>query len=456
MSNLLKRFDIRHLYVLIPIAGFAMLSFMRSIGDASFLWHVRAGELQMVTGRVLAVDPFSFTAGGETWRTQSWLPDLVYAYLEATLGGVGWAPILVGVVGAATLAITGISAYGNCRDTVVTGIWVAIATWLLVPFAQPRPVVISYLLLASLVLVISRGAALQWTVVPILWVWSGVHGSWIIGLGLLTLWAIERRSPKLGLLLATSAATTALTAHGLGAWMIVSTFVRNAGALNYIQEWRPPDFADIAQAPYLLVVASLLVAAVVGRIQIRALWVVLPLLVFGLTSRRAVPVAALVLVPFASRWVFHRMLWRRSAWTPIPGLLAVAIAGLVGATLVGSERRIEPTEFPNDLAIEAVAGRRAFHGMAVGGYLIFRDQPGSFVYIDDRAELYGERRFADHSAALRGDYEGLFDRLDIEVAIVEPDWPLTKILLRNGWLTEYQDERFLVVSVPGTRSSGLG
>ena len=50
---------------------------------------LRAGELQLEIGRVLTTDPFSFTAGGEAWRTQSWLAELGYAWLEDVTGVVG-------------------------------------------------------------------------------------------------------------------------------------------------------------------------------------------------------------------------------------------------------------------------------------------------------------------------------------------------------------------------------
>ena len=47
-----------------------------AIRDNSFLWHIRAGSLQIESGSVLTEDPFSFTAAGEPWRTQAWLIEL--------------------------------------------------------------------------------------------------------------------------------------------------------------------------------------------------------------------------------------------------------------------------------------------------------------------------------------------------------------------------------------------
>ena len=67
----------------------------RPIRDNSFLWHIRAGDLQLTSGEVLTTDPFSFTMAGEPWRTQSWLADLLYGSLEQASGGLGWVPWLL-------------------------------------------------------------------------------------------------------------------------------------------------------------------------------------------------------------------------------------------------------------------------------------------------------------------------------------------------------------------------
>ncbi len=106
---------------------------------------------------------------------------------------------------------------------------------------------------------------------------------------------------------------------------------------------------------------------------------------------------------------------------------------------------LEADRFPNDTAIEAAGSGRFFHDDVVGGYLIYRDGPERKVYIDDRAELYGAQRFAEFVAAQNGEYEALFERLRMAVAIVRSDWPLRAALLRDGWRVEYEDGVFEVL-----------
>ena len=273
---------------------------MGPIGDNSFLWHVRAGEAQWNAGQVLSTDVFSYSLAGAAWRTQSWLAELSYAGLEAATGTVGWAPVMVAIVGVAALGLIGVAVYGATRSTLITALWLFIAVWLAAPFATPRPVILSYLLLASLVLALRLDDRLLWIIPALMWVWAAVHGSWLIGLGLIVLEAIRRRSWKVAVMAGISLVAVTFTAHGLGVWQILLDFSANSEALDYLVEWSAPDFADIVQAPYLLIVAAAFVATARGRIRPNDLWIVIPFVLVGLTTQRTVFPAAIVLLPYAA------------------------------------------------------------------------------------------------------------------------------------------------------------
>ncbi len=212
--------------------------------------------------RVLTTDPFSYVAAGEPWRTQSWLVDLLYGRMELMFGGVAWATTMVVVVIIGTLSLVGLVTYRYVHSTFSTGVWLFILGWLLLPFGVPRPVVFSYLLLAMLVLVLALDDRARWVAVPILWLWAGVHGSWLIGLGLVMFVAIGRRSFRTAAVGASATLATLATAHGIGAWVVVWSFARNSSALQYMVEWSTPDFGGIVQAPYLIILVGLIVAAV--------------------------------------------------------------------------------------------------------------------------------------------------------------------------------------------------
>ncbi len=446
-SPLWRRLSVRHLLLLAPWIG-VVVGASRPIRDNSFLWHVRAGDLQLAAGEVLTRDPFSFTMAGEPWRTQSWLADLLYGSLEGATGGLGWVPWLLIVCGGLVLALVGVAAYRRVSDPLPVSLALLAFIWLGLPNLVPRPVIFSFLLLALLVVVLDL--EVDWAVPLILWVWAAVHGSFVLGLGLLVLDALRRRLPlrkaigRLGL----SLIAVSLTAHGPGIWSILASFFANREALDFISEWAAPDLLSIPTGPFVLLIAAVMVATARGRIGARELWVVVPFLVFGLTSARAIVPAAIVLVPFAaSAWppgAKAAIVSRGSARANLVIAAALVLVPLV--VLVGFEG-IDEDRFPVEAAgyLEAEA---VWHDDATGGYLIYANRLP--VFVDDRAELYGPEFYREFVNTRRGTpvWQPAFDRYGIQQALVAADAGLADVLTAESWKVDFADERWTVFSRP--------
>ncbi len=439
-----RRLQVRHLFALVPMFLLAVQA-SRPIVDNSFLWHVRAGAAQLDAGRVLTTDPFSYSMAGTPWRTQSWLAELFYASLERITGGIGWTPWFVFGASALALGLVGIAIYRSTSDTVAVGLWSLIMAWLAVPLVQPRPVVVSFGLLAALVLVSEDDERLAWIVPGLVWVYAAVHGSWILGIGLLVLQSVRRRSWRLlaatgiGLVFAT------LTAHGLGVWEFLIVFARNRGALGMLGEWQPPEFGDILQAPYVLLIAGVLWAAVGGKLRSRDLILILPFLFFGLTTKRAVYPAAIVLAPFAARaWTPGERL-RSSTGGIVVWAAGATVAALVIAPLLVVPASLDPGRFPAAAVVDLAGPQPFFHDDSVGGYLIYSRWPEEQVFVDDRAELYGETFFRRYLRATAGEYEDLFAEYGFDAVIAKANWSLVDVLESDGWKAYYRDDAFVVL-----------
>jgi hypothetical protein len=151
------------------------------------------------------------------------------------------------------------------------------------------------------------------------------------GIGLVVLEAIrtrDRRSLAVG---GIAAVATLVTAHGFGTWQIVLEFFESREALSMMQEWKPPAPQDLVQLPYLLIVAGIVVGGIREKIAVRDLIVILPFLLFGLSSRRAVFPATIVLLPWAAMCL------------PIPRRTTASISPLCGPT-AGVLGRCPPTD----------------------------------------------------------------------------------------------------------------
>jgi hypothetical protein len=421
------------------------------IGDNSFLWHVRAGTYQLDLGRVITVDPFSFTELGKPWRTQSWLAELGYGWLERLTGGIGWVPVMKMLAISLTVALVGLVVHhvGRRRHWLTLGLLVLLV-WQASPFAIARPALLGFVLLALVIAAVHSRTRPLWLLPPLFWLWASVHGMFVVGLGYLLLDALRRRSRRQTVAVALSGLATLFAAHGLGTWWILVQFLRNRPALSLLSEWQPPDFSSGLVLPFLLLIVALVVVGALGRLRPSDLWIAVPFLVFGLMAERNIWPAVLALTPIVARFPNAPPERERRGgevvlvnWAIAMLLIVVAAAGLVRIA------PLEPKRFPSDAALAALGDGPQFNDSAVGGYLIYREWPDRLVYTDDRAEVYGAeaiRRFQKVESGIGVAEE--FAGYGIEQAIVPVDWGLVDELDLLGWQAAYRDDYFVVMRAP--------
>lgn len=447
----MQRLRVAHLRFFVPFIVLAWRA-SRTISDNSFLWHVRAGTVQLEQVEVLRSDVFSFTAQGEAWRTQSWLADITYGWLENLTGGIGWVPAMKFVTISLAIALVGMAIYRNTgRRSGVTLAAILILVWQAMPFAVARPVLVGFVLLAAVVAFSHMDRRPLWLLPILFWFWASVHGMYVVGLGYVFLDAIRRRSKRQFIAVCIAGAATAVTAHGLGTWWVLVQFVRNRGALDRIAEWFPPDFSSPLILPFLAVIIGLLAAATLGRLKPVDLWVVIPFLVFGVSAVRNVWPAVIVLAPLAARLVYGGDT-EPKAKSDEPVVLNWAIAVvLVGVAVFGvaQEAHLSEERFPSRDAVDALDPGIQFNGSAVGGYFIYADWPDRSVFIDDRAELFGEDSFIEYQELEAGvGVAEAFERYGLEQAILDTEWPVVGYLELLGWEYRYEDDFFVVMVKP--------
>jgi hypothetical protein len=351
---------------------------------------------------------------------------------------------MVGGVGLAELALVGLVSYKAAGLLPAVGA-IVLSAWLGVAYLSPRPVLFSYLFFVVLI-AIDSDERLRWSAPMVLWVWAGVHGSFAIGLAYLALSAVRRRAVKDVRIVVASLVAVTVTAHGLGAWRILLNFVASREALDFITEWAPPRFATPRMVPFVAGLVLMLAAAARGRLKVSDLWVAGPFIALGLTSQRSVFPAWLALVPL----VALGLTTRRTVGQPT-GIQTVINWVLVAAILVlpfiaRGGPSLDEKRFPV-AAATTLTSDRVFHDDVVGGYLIYAQWPGRQVFVDDRAELYGEafyRRFVEARSG-RSEWKGLFEDFAIEEALLRIEDPLAQTLRDAGWIQSYRDASFVVL-----------
>ncbi len=436
------RFSLAHLLLLVPWVAL-VIDAWSPISDNSFLWHIRAGTLQASEGSVLTTDPFSFTAGGNTWLTQSWLAELAYARLE-DLAGLDFVPWMLLTVTGLTFFGVGLIAYKASGSVLATAVVLLLSTVSLVSFLVPRPVIFSYLLFVLVILAWER-PGVRWTLPFLFWIWASVHGSFFVGLAYVGLRLISKKEWKALPFPIAAGLATLLTAHGVGILRILLDFMAARPYLSLLTEWRTPELLSPVFFPVFLGLGLILYGATKQKIGPLDLFVVLPFLALGLTALRSVPpawIALLVPVSVSMSGWGSRLPKRFGTGPTLAFVALVAVLPFFLAEAGG----LREGRFPEELA-QSLGPAPVFHDDVVGGYLIYAQGPELQVFIDDRAELYqqGIEEFVDIRNG-REPWEPVFEEYGIGQALLRDEEPMVGWLEESGWHVAAEEEGFVLLS----------
>lgn len=437
-----RRFSVAHLVLLIPWVAL-VIDAWAPIRDNSFLWHIRAGELQIDSGSVMTIDPFSFTMMGEKWLTQSWLAELFYSWAETTTGGLGFVPWILLAMTTVTFACIGLVAYRRSGSVATTAIVLLLSIVLMISFLVPRPVVFSFALF-GLTVVAWESPRGRWALPFIFWVWASMHGSFAIGLAYIGLMLIAKREWKWLPTAVVSGLITLMTAHGLGVVTMLVDFAQVRDTLSLLSEWQRPSFGSPVFAPFVIGLMVIAVAMVRRKMSWWYLIVAVPFAALGSTALRAVPPAWLAIVALVSVALGPLTLGATPRVSTAPAVVYAVIV-LVLPFLVRGDGALSDTRFPVEAATE-LDNVRTFHDDRVGGYLIWELGPEFEVFIDDRAELYGDR-MAEFVSVRDGDseWQPVFERERISQALLPAGSDLAEDIEGAGWVSVYQDDEFVIL-----------
>ncbi len=416
--------------------------------DNSFFTHLATGRL-ILGGSIPHTDPYTFTASGRPWVVQSWLASLFDASIERVVG-LGGIRVFQGLCVGTILAL--LWRLTRPADRLVSRFVVMIASGV-VGFIwwNERPQMLAFLFIAT-VLVLVENRRPTWWLVPMFLVWVNWHGSWLIGLVVVSGSVFARELgdkvtfhrcvhaafvagramlPALG----ACVVGAAISPYGFDLLAFPFRLAAVSSNIAYLGEWYRPELLSLDTAGVLV----LATVGVAGLIRSRR-WGWVPLMVtlgvLGVTAVRNLPIAAIVLVPIASLGVpvfgslraGPELRWRSAA--PAAAVVSLAVCILVAITAP----HIALEGFPSQV-VEALAARgwianpaeRIVATDTVGNYLELRDGSAAHVFVDDRAEIFPSEVFADHANLVwdRGDWRAVLDRYDATVVIWAQDEELT-------------------------------
>lgn len=454
-------------FIMLAVGGNRMLQ------DADMYWQIAVGQSIIDHHAFPVTDSYSFTKLGVPWISSSWLAQVLYAAAYAMAGWAG--PVILaslGVAAAFALLVHGLSqrfAASHAILVAMIAVLLSLHHFLARPHVLAMPVMVAWVY--GLVSASDRSKAPSFWLLPLIVLWANLHGGFVLGLALVAPFALDalwnaEASQRKALALRWAAfgvcavAASCITPYGWNSLLAARQILDLGGALALIGEWQPADFSSLGLFEICLL-ASL--AAVLWRgivLTPTRILLVLGFLHMALSHSRNIEVFALlvplVLASPVSLQLRPSGVMSAASKASFAGVVAMILLVSMTTWAFVANHTYTPVaaQTPTDAVniLQARKAERILHNPGFGGYLITKGIP---VFIDGRAELYGEKFVVNtlHALDLKnaGEFLGLLDSYKIDATMLRPETPAIHLLDRlEGWQRIFADD----VAVVHMRKSG--
>jgi hypothetical protein len=451
------------------IAVYFLLLFNGEIllGDSDTYWHIAVGRWILDHGAFPRADIYSFTKAGEPWISTSWLAQVLYA---RAYDWAGWAGPIVLAAAAIATAFALLAFILGSRIPTRYAILIPLTALLLSGshlLARPHvlvfPVMVAWangLLRAS-----ERGQSPSFWLLPLLALWANLHGGFVFGLALVgpfaldALWNAERPqrmtlAVRWAVFGVAALGACCVTPYGWDSILASRKILDLGELLRLIYEWMPADFSHVT--PFEVSLLAAIAGALYFGVKLTPprIILLLGLLHMALSHGRNVEILALlaplvVLTPLSSQFALEPARFARTGITFASGAVTAAILVVSTWAFAANHRFVPPANQAPAAAVEVLKAhnaRRIMNDLPFAGYLISQGIP---VFVDGRAELYGEQfEMAYYRAMQLRDVNVFLDMLrnyDIDAVLLTPETPAATLLDHiGGWQRIYSDGNAVV------------
>lgn len=483
MINLFETKKIAFIIVFAAHAVFFVLM------DPDYYLHLMTGKYIVEHHSLPYVDVFSYTMAGQPWHLHEWLFEVLVYYIYILTGENG---VVLWTSGLGVLAFyiafnAGIlNKKGNYR-----AILFALLLFIFYEvFITPRPQIITFLCYAIFLFVIfdfKYRNTLRFSIVlpPLMVVWVNSHGAYILGIAFLCLFIFceylsrwmskedtwcDHKLHRLTIITVMTLLASSINPYFIKHWMFPFTLM-NSQAMSFILEWRSLSFTDFFERAYLFFIALFIVHYIYLKKRPDLTELVLPgsVIILSFFAARHIPLAILTMLPFALATsgrgyelktrlptniesFFKDRLSRshdigKNEYLINGALLFIVVLSLMMIFPMLREQKLEkrnshlPVKAVDFILKNEISGP-FFNTYHYGGYLIYRLYPQQRVFIDIRADMYGDEFMRDYISIYFGQegWERIFDKYNFAYIICENNAVIRQLLLyREDFSLAYSD-----------------
>ena len=451
-------------------AIFGALSTLAPLADSDLFWHLAQGR-QTIQGGLARADAFSWSANGTALAPDQWLGQVLWYLAYVSLGWHGIAlvralcvALIVSLTLAAALFVQGRPVVALVAS--LPGIGLSRYAW------SGRPQLMGLVCFAALCLIVRVAGERPRVLVlapALILLWANLHASFVLGLVLVVLVAIELaiRDPgarRLAALVAVaSVAASLVTPAGPAIWTSASGHFFSPP--RFIQEEGVPDVSEPYGLLFAIVVAVVSITAFLARTTpLRDVVFLGPILFVSWTAARHTPFFAIASAPYLAAHgpealsAIARALrlpsWGMSRTERIlPPRADVATAALgavvIVAAAMASAREPDLAGYPVDALSALPPGPGLFNDYDWGGFLIWY-APATPVFVDGRLFPYMPEVIADYRAVLglHAGWEDVIARRNVRALLVRPDQPLAARAQELGWRVLSASSTYVLLARP--------
>jgi hypothetical protein len=457
--------------------------------DGDLPRHLLTGKLILQNRHVPTVDIFSFRAEGYPSIPHEWLSQVIFAGIYQWLG-------LNGIVLITALIIMLVWAIVFHMSIVKSGslfsslLLTALAAGASQIHVLPRPHIFTYPLTAIWIIALERidkDPKKGWWALPILMlVWVNLHGMFILGIILWGIylvgslldhpskaWFSSTKTKSMMLAGSFSLMATFLSPSGFHIWGAIVSLGSNSYITSKIPEYQSANF----HLPETWLFILLLLLTIIGfaranKIRWTPILLIIAFTFLALYTGRMIPLFAIVITPMTAetlaKWI--REEFPRSRFSILEdritqtnsstnGRIWIILVVIGTAILLQSGNTINPdgkrnTFDENFFPVNAVnwleyhpQSGRMFNEFDWGGYILLRLWPDQQIFMDGHTHIYGEQLTREYEQVVTLDdgWESIFNKYQIEWAIVRTGSPLIKALENNHWAVLYRDNTAIIL-----------
>jgi len=455
--------------------------------DPDVWWHIKIGEDILRTHRFPTTDVYSWTAANTPWIAYEWLGELPLAFVHRLGGRIGLDVFLIALASIIMLSLYWLATVrsGNSKAAFISAL---LLTSIAFGNFSLRPQMFGYLFLVLTLGVLEnfrQGVEWPlWTLPPIFLLWVNIHGTFIIGIGVVVLYLLaglftfrsgsieaiawtRAQRIKLETALLFCVAVLPITPYGpqLAIYPFDMALSQPINVAN-ISEWKPMPFDILGGKMFLGFIVILFLLQMFFRFSWRLEELILAV---GGTAMACVHVRFILLfVPFfvplfavsLARWV---PAYKRKKDQYIANAV-IMTAVLVAMFHYFPSRADLDKKVAKNYPVAALQYLRShptngnlLNDYGFGGYLVLN---GEKTFIDGRGDLF-ER------AGVLGDFVtivnlkpatlGILRNYNIQTCLLEKGHPLATTLQASpDWHRVYMDDTAIILvrhSLPMNSSS---